>query len=306
MRNFAASVLASLVLAVPAWAVEPNDPLYPVQWALPRIGAPSAWDVTRGDGHLRVAILDTGCTGSLPDTPSYIRMEIGFDAVNGDADASDDHGHGTAVAGVVAARWGNAVGTAGLAPLVSVIPVKVLGATGSGTWKNLAAGIDWAVLKGARVILISASGASADPVEIAPVRNALDRAEAAGVLVVAAAGDSSGAIEYPARFANVLSVGAIDSSGLRAAFSAQGPELDLVAPGVLIRTTWTKDYRSQSGTAFAAAHVAAVAALYLSAVPGASLAEVRNRLLTSAEDLGPAGRDNQFGYGLVRADGAVK
>jgi subtilisin len=278
----------------------------------------SAWGVAHiqsGEAHARgvtgagvkVAVIDSGIDYNHPDiSQNYIG---GWDFVNDDSDPMDDYGHGTFVAGIVAAVY-NGAGVVGVAPDVELYALKVLDNTGNGWWSDVIAALEWAVSHG---IAVTNNSYGDDSVPFA-VRDAFDSAEAAGVLNVAAAGNSGNAdgggdnVIYPARFASVIAVAATDESESRASFSSTGPAVELSAPGVSIySTTLGGGYGSGSGTSFASPHVAGAAALVISVGVtdangnGRSNDEVREILVQSADDLGAAGRDNLYGWGLVNA-----
>jgi serine protease len=279
------------------------DPGRAAQWGLDAVGAPLAWSVTRGTGVV-VAVVDTG-VAPAPDLAG--RLLTGWNVIAGTADAADDNGHGTHVSGTIAENAENGLAEAGLAPEVSLLPVKVLDASGSGSDSDVATGIVWATDHAARVINLSLGGASSSRV----LSDAVAYATAHGVLVVAAAGNDAGPVGYPARIAGVLGVGAVDSTLARASFSNTGTGLDIVAPGVGIvqqtlgSSAGTFADASLSGTSMATPFVTAAAALVLALRPTSTPASVARTLERTAQDLGIAGRDPETGYGLVRADRAL-
>lgn len=276
------------------------------QWPAPQIGLPAAWDVTTGSSSTIVAVIDTGVQLNHPDLDAKITTgaNAGYDFANNDADPSDDHGHGTFVAGIIAAESntsGAGSGIAGVCWACRIMPVKVLGANGSGSTFSVAAGIDWARTHGAKVINLSLGASNADPTLQAAVDNAFN----AGVVVVAASGNSGGAVLYPAAFPNAIAVGANNSSGARSSFSSYGPELDVMAPGESVfSTSIGATYGWGSGTSFAAPHVAGVAGLMMSAGITAP-ADIAARLAATATDIGSAGFDNLTGWGRVDAARAI-
>jgi serine protease len=278
------------------------DPGRAQQWGLDAIGADAAWEVTRGAGVV-VAVVDTG-VAPAPDLAG--RLLPGWNAIARTADATDDNGHGTHVAGTVAEIAGNGLAEAGVAPEASILPVKVLDATGAGSDADVAAGIVWAADHGARIVNLSLGGSDASTVLADGVAYARGR----GVLIVAAAGNDGGAVGVPARLSGVIAVGAVDSSRARAPFSAGGTALDLVAPGVGILQQTLDGVggyadRSLSGTSMASPQVAGVAALVLAAGRAHTAAGVARLLARTALDLGLPGRDPAYGAGLVRADAAL-
>jgi Subtilisin-like serine proteases len=255
-----------------------------------------------------------------------------------DPHANDDYGHGTHVTGTIAENTDNGYGTAGIAPKAKIMPIKVCGPIPSPPYygcpdDKLAEGIEYAVQNGADIINLSIAG----PEQISDaVRVALADARNAGVVVVAAAGNGTngvghGTLDYPAAVDSVISVGAVGFFENRAGYSNYGKgeglnQLDLVAPGgdpaaegsssVILQQTYStctsasgftqfSPATSCSGTSMAAAHVTGVAALMESKFPGLTATQVRDDLHCSAEDLGDPGYDQQYGYGLVRADRAL-
>jgi serine protease len=283
-------------------ALEAPDPGRARQWGLDAVGVGAAWALTRGAGVV-VAVVDTG-VAPAPDLAE--RLLPGWNVIAGNDDAADDNGHGTHVAGTVAEVEGNGLAESGVAPEASILPVKVLSADGAGSDVDVAAGIVWAADHAARIVNLSLGGSEASIV----LADSIAYARRQGVLIVAAAGNDGGSVGVPARLGGVLAIGAVDSALVRAPFSAGGRALDLVAPGVgILQQTLdgAGGYadRSFSGTSMATPHVAGVAALAL-AVGRATTALGVSRLLTrTARDLGPAGRDEAYGAGLVRADAAL-
>lgn len=260
-----------------------NDPLVGQQWELDRIGAPLAWQATTGTGVV-VAVLDTGATFNHPDLQGAF-VSRGKDFINGDDDATDDHGHGTHVSGTIAANTNNGVGIAGIAYGAKVLPVKVLAANGSGGNDKILAGIDWASQQpGVKVISMSLGCSNCYQ---AALQTVIDRAYQRGVLVVAAAGnDGSNVPAYPAAYNHVLSVAATGQDDRRATFSNYGDWVDMAAPGVsILSTTKEGSYVAWNGTSMATPHVSAAAALLYALRPGLSVDEAQARLMDGT-DLG--------------------
>ena len=278
----------------------PNDPYFPNQWHLARIKASQAWDTTTGSTPITVAIVDTGILQSHPDLSANIVS--GYDFVNGDSDPSDDHGHGTKVAGAVGSVINNGVGVAGIAWQVKLMPIKVLGSDGRGAHSTIAQGITYATDRGARVINLSLGGTSYS----STLKAAVDYAAAKGTLVFAAAGNSSGPVMYPAAYDTAIAVSAIEKTDELASFSCYGPEIDLTAPGDYILTTTRSGYGHAAGTSLSCPIAAGVAALLWSANPTWSADQVLAHLKATADDLGEAGPDIYFGYGCVNAEAALR
>lgn len=278
--------------------VIPNDPRYPSAWHLPRIGAPWAWDESLGDGVV-VAILDTGVDPDHPDLAGQLLP--GWNFYDDNADTSDVYGHGTKVAGTVAAVGNNATGVASIAWRAHLLPVRISLPSGSAYVSTIATGLLWAADQGADVANISyaVSGYSS-------IQSAADYMRSQGGLVVVGAGNS-GSASTTAPSDSVISVSATDSNDSLAGFSTYGGFVDLAAPGVGIWTTTDGGgYAAPSGTSFSSPVVAAVAALVMSANSALTPAEVETILFETATDLGSAGNDIYFGHGRVDAAAAVQ
>jgi hypothetical protein len=277
-----------------------NDPLIASgqAWHLDRIQAFGAWDFTTGASTV-VAVLDTGVQATHQDLRGKILP--GYDFVNQDSDASDDFGHGTAVAGVIVAAANNLSGSAGVAHGASVLPVKVADSDGFAAYSDIAQGIRYAAEDGARIINISIAGNMVS----AALQEAIDDARDRGVIIVAASGNNGSAIPlYPASCAGVISVGATTDTDTLASFSNHGATLQVTAPGDGIWTTQTDPYRPYAawrGTSFASPVVAGVAALALSLRPEMTGAQAGELLRQSTDDLGAPGWDPQFGWGRISA-----
>ncbi|MEI7815352.1 MAG: S8 family serine peptidase [Coriobacteriia bacterium] len=276
----------------------PDDPDFSLQWAATKIGAPAAWDVTRGSS-VKVAVIDSGADLDHPDLIGRLDTANDWDFVNKDDVAQDDYGHGTHVSGIIAATTNNGIGVAGVANQCTILPVKVMGANGIGSTSAVAEGIRYAADEGASVINMSFGTPTGSDTLDAAVQYAVSR----DCVVVAATGnDGLRAVLYPAADENVIGVGSTTSSDALSYFSNYGPGVDIAAPGSSIySTTFDGGYGYKTGTSMAAPHVAGVAALIRSKNPSWSRSQVENQLLASALDLGAAGRDDDFGYGRVNA-----
>jgi subtilisin family serine protease len=280
----------------------PNDPHYWRQWNMPKIGAEPAWEITCGAAGVVVAVVDTGVDLDHPDLAA--NLVSGYNFINQGASPQDDNGHGTHVAGIVAAVTNNAVGVAGVAGGSRVMPVKVLSGAGEGTDYGVAQGIQWAADNGARIANLSLGG----PDYSQALADAVNYAYGKNMLVVAAAGnEGSNSILYPAALPGVVAVGATDNGDNRAGFSNYGDALDIVAPGVNIFSTfWNDSYVYLSGTSMATPHVSSVAALVLSLHPGYTAGQVESTLKNNAVDLGAPGWDPYYGNGRLDALAALK
>jgi subtilisin family serine protease len=254
-------------VVVRALDTTPNDALWPQQWGLRLIGAPRAWDATRGSGGIVVAVLDTGFDFSHPDLAGAAQRGTGTDLVNRDSDPSDDEGHGTSVAGVIAARTNNGEGQAGVCWACTLLPVKVMDSSGSGSTSTVADGIVWAADHGARVINLSLGS----PGTTSALGAAVSYAARKDVVVVAAAGNSGvNTPFYPAAYGDVISVAATNESDARYAWSNFGDWVKVSAPGCNVAPDRGGGYVGFCGTSSAAPIVAGIAGLALSLMPGAS------------------------------------
>jgi hypothetical protein len=308
------SALPGVEYAEPDYEVHihivPNDTLYTQQWAHPKINSPAAWDITTGDASVIVAILDTGVDLNHPEFQG--RLVPGFKPGGGSPD--DDHGHGTHVAGIVAAAGNNGTGVAGMAWQVSIMPIKVLDASGNGTHGGIAVGMDWAIRHGARILNLSLGGT----VPSSTLQNAVQEAHDAGVLVIASAGNCGGTNYsnngctsmnqpvYPAAYDQVIAVAATDYLDNRASYSNQGSYVDIAAPGSSILSTIPGGgYGNTSGTSQAAPFVSGLAALLWSVDPARTADEVKHIIQNTAVDLGSPGYDIAFGHGRINALAAL-
>lgn len=291
----------------------PNDTLWSELWNVGRVGAPAAWDSTRGDPNIKIAVVDSGVDAEHPDLAGRVDVANGFNLVDDTNDTSDVIGHGTHVAGIAAATADNALGVAGIADGCTILPVKVVGPNGTAASVDIAEGIRHAVDNDAKVINLSLAGYSYSQLE----RDAVAYARSKDVVIVAAAGnDNIYPVSYPARYPDVIAVGSTGSGAgnPRSAFSNFGPQLDLVAPGENIFSTVPTDtipprpslYEPISGTSMASPHVAGAAALLASKNTTWTATQIEAALKASAQDLGISGRDDLYGFGLLRIDRAMQ
>jgi len=279
-------------------AVYINDPLLAEQWGWYRIDADRAYESGVSGSGVIVAVLDSGVNSSHPDLSGKI-IE-GWNYVDNNDDVMDEDGHGTMVAGIIAAMANNSIGIAGVASNVSIMPLKVLSSSG-GSWTDLDKAILKAAHSGARIITMSLGGEYSRP--SMAIEAAINHAYQDGCLLVAAAGnDNNSEPFYPAACENVIAVAAIDQVSIKAAFSNYGEYIDFCAPGVNILTT-SKDgnYVYGSGTSFAAPFVTGVICLMVSQYPQLTNEQVITTLRAEAEDLGEMGWDQYYGWGLVNA-----
>lgn len=277
----------------------PSDALFADQWALPRIGWDNVYDTSTPSGQSVVAILDTGVDGAHPDLAGLLVHGATF-AGNAPAD-TDANGHGTQMAGIVAARVDNAEGVAGVAfDGVRLMPVTVLGADGTGSDADIIAGLVWAVDHGADVVLMSFSSPSYSPA----LQAALDYAWDHDVVLVAATGnDGVSTVTYPAGDRGVIGVSNTDEDDALNSSSNHGSATFLGAPGTSIVTTSLNDgYLSITGTSAAAAMVAGAAGLVRAFDPAATNGQVVYRLAISADDVASV---EDVGNGRLDVAGAV-
>jgi len=298
------------------------------------IDAPEAWNISQGSANTIIAILDTGIpmlSGALshPDLDDANKFILGPDYsdpnnLNGDS-VRDLRGHGSHVTGIASAETNNSTGVAGVAGNCKVMIVQVFNSSGSGFSSWFRDGVIYAVDNGAKVINYSGGG-GANSTKL----QAVQYADSHDVLLVAAAGnDNGGAIIYPAAYSasynNVIAVGATNHYDARASYSNIGSALNVVAPGGaggavddndIYATTpnypfaleaygVTQNYGYQSGTSMATPHVSGVAGLLFDLAPSLTPLQVRSTIEQTADDKGPTGRDNEYGYGRLNAFGAV-
>ena len=289
----------------------PNDPFWGTsdyQWGAKKIYTNVAWDKTRGSTGVKLCIIDTGLYKGHEEFYGYSRILRGYDFVYEDTDPNDPNGHGTHVTGIASAQLGNSKGMAGVA-MVSILPIRVLDAAGSGYDTDIAQGIRYCRDQGGHIASMSLGGGGSTT-----MRDAITYSQNGGVLNIAAVGnDGCACVRYPAGYSGVLGVGATDKSNVKAGFSNTGSHVDIVAPGVSIVSTYknisgcttAKCYVYLDGTSMATPFVSGVAALVKSYNTGLSASQISSRLTGTAQDLGAGGYDYSYGYGLVRADRAV-
>jgi len=285
------------------------QPLEVLPWGIDKIDAELVWPSGNTADPVKMAIIDTGIDVKHPDLTANLKG--GVSTVGYTTSYNDDNGHGTHVAGIVGAV-DNEIGVIGAGPAIDLYAVKVLDRRGSGYLSDVIEGLDWAIAHGMQVVNMSL-GTSAD---VLSFREAVQRVNSAGIVQVAAAGNSGGSVIYPAAYPEVIAVSATDNTDTIASWSSRGPEVDLAAPGVSIYSTYKgQTYKTLSGTSMAAPHVAGAAALVLNSAIGAydlngngvwDPIEVQNKLQDKAVDLGSHGFDNLYGWGLVNAFNAVQ
>lgn len=265
-------------------------PAETVPWGVDRIDADLIWDIATGVG-VKVGVVDTGIDLNHPDL--YVAGDVNI--INPRKSGKDDNGHGTHVAGTIAAT-DNEIGVIGVAPKANLYAIKVLDRRGSGWLSDVIAGLQWCIDNKMQVVNMSL-GTSSD---VQSFHDAVQVVSAAGIIQVASAGNARGGpVGYPAAYSEVIAVSAIDESDNIADFSSIGPEVELAAPGVEILSTWKGGgYNTISGTSMACPHVTGAVALAIAE----GVTNVRTALQTSADDLGDP---DLYGYGLVDAEEVV-
>jgi thermitase len=286
----------------------PNDYYYSSrQWGPGKIQAPAAWDILLdmgllSDPSITIAVLDTGVDLNHPDL--YGKIVQGYDFVNNDSVAQDDHGHGTHVAGIAAAETNNSTGVAGLSWGARIMPLKVLDEHGDGYYSDVADAVLYACDHGAEIINMSLGGSSYS----STLDQAVEQAYADGCLMAAASGNGYGnGVDYPAKYAETIAVAATNQNDQRAGFSDYGPEVDVAAPGEdIYSTVWNDSYSYKDGTSMATPYVAGLAAMIWTVDPSLTNAEVQDIIETTADDLGAYGWDQYYGHGRINAFAAVE
>ena len=293
-------------------SVEEDSKMFAIQdeitdWGITKVGAEKSWSNYTGAG-VDIAVIDTGANTSHPDLVDAVVN--GVSEVSYTTSYQDDNGHGTHCAGIIGARQ-NGTGVVGMAPQSSIYAVKALDSNGSGYTSDIISGIDWSIGQGVDIISMSLGSSTSSTA----LKSACDTANAKGILVVAAAGNtgsksatvrSKDTINYPAKYESVIAVGATDSNNLRAYFSSTGSELDVVAPGYqIVSDCYTGGTVTMSGTSMATPYVAGDLALLKQANPTYTSTQLRKLLQDTSKDLGPVGTDSLYGHGLIQAPSLV-
>jgi thermitase len=298
----------NLILKVDA---VPNDPRFGELYGMDKIDAPEGWDAAGlgafpATGGVKIGIVDTGIDQTHPDlsgqTVACAKSQGLLPIMSGSiqvGSCTDDNDHGSHVAGTIAAKANNGIGVAGVAFNADLVICKALGGPlGTGSTADVANCINWVASQGARVISMSLGGGASTTLQQA-VANAWNNGNGA-VIVAAAGNDGDATLNYPAAYAEVVSVAATDSSDARASFSNANADVEIAAPGVnVLSTVRGGGYATLSGTSMATPHVSAVAGVLRQLFPSDSAAAIRSRLDAAVNDLGPAGRDASFGFGRV-------
>ncbi len=263
-----------------------------IPWGVPHVKATDAQDLGYTGQGVKVGVIDTG----IDYTHEDLHVTGGISFVDGTTGYIDDNGHGTHVAGTIAAL-NNEMGVIGIAPNAELYAIKVLDQNGSGSYSDVVAGIEWAIDYNINILNMSLGGTA----QSKTLEKAVNKAYDSGILLVAAAGNNGyskkGTIGYPAAYSSVIAVGAVYQNNTRASFSSVGRQLELMAPGVdILSTVPNNGYESYNGTSMASPHVAGVAALIWEAKPNLSNVQLRNLLNETATYLGDS---FEYGNGLV-------
>jgi subtilisin family serine protease len=305
--------------------VVPNDPLYPEQWGLAQIDAPDAWDVVTGTADVVIAVIDAGLDTSHPDLANqlwtnpgeiagngvdddnngYIDDIHGWNFVDNNASLSDNTGHGTQVAGVIATSTNNSQGIAGMCWNCRLMIIKVVQPGGVANYSDIAAGVMYATQKGAEVINVSLGGYS----DSVTLRTAVEAASQTAVVVGGAGNDNKNSAFYPAAYGDhVLAIAGTDAADIKTSASNYGTWVDASAPAVTITTTFDGgSYGSTDGTSMAAPFVSGLAGLLRSQHPDWSANEVQAQIIHTVQDIDVVnpGYAGQLGHGRIDAGCAV-
>lgn len=260
-----------------------------IDWSISAYGLPSLWAKHQGEG-VRVGVLDTGIDESHPALAGAVIERRNFTK---DCSPSDTNGHGTHVAGIIAARGP----MTGVAPRAEIVSCKVLNNNGSGSLDAVARAILFAVETGCNILVMSLGA----PVRTANLTDAVAAADAAGVIMVCAAGNDGGKVSFPAAYEQTIAVGAVDRAGGVCEFSCRGREIDVAAPGEEITSCWLGGgYATLSGTSMAAPFVAGVLSLAIDQMPPPrGSAKARAVIQNTSTDAGSPGHDHLYGWGLI-------
>jgi len=257
-----------------------KDKKSPQPWGVKRIGAQDAWSISTGN-QIRIGVIDTGADFSHPD----LRYSLGrgINMFNRGMLPYDDNGHGTHIAGTIAASGGSR-GMMGVAPRSLVYPVKAFDHNGSAYVSDIILGIDWCIRNRMHIINMSFGMKNKSQ----SLQNIISKAHAAGIVVVASSGNDKKTrrVDYPARYPNTISVGATGKDGRIASFSNYGPYIDIYAPGEKVSSCWVGGgYHEMNGTSMATSHVSGAVALLLAARPGLQLSEIKRKLRRTARPI---------------------
>ncbi|GIO85736.1 hypothetical protein J25TS5_26680 [Paenibacillus faecis] len=282
-------------------------PLEQSEWSFQAVRPTTMWNQGYTGTGVKVAVIDSGILTTHPE----LTVAGGISTVDYTNDYTDDNGHGTHVAGIIAAK-SNGNARVGIAPDVQLYAVKAMDQTGNGTLQDVLEGMDWAIQNDMDIVNVSL-GTDTDSTIL---HNMMDQAYNAGILIVGSAGNSqvddygvpvpltTPTVNYPAKYSSVIAVAAVDKDNRRGDFSSVGDEVEVAAPGVAVLSTYVKGdgtpgYALSNGTSQAAPHVSGMLALLKQAHPAMSNVQLREELKKYAVDLGSPGRDIEFGFGAL-------
>jgi|GEM_PF-1462224 len=288
-------------------AASDTIPLEQSEWSFQAVQPTTMWNQGYTGTGVKVAVIDSGILTTHPE----LAVAGGISTVDYTSDYTDDNGHGTHVAGIIAAK-SNGNGRVGVAPDVQLYAVKAMDADGNGTLQDVLEGMDWAIQNDMDIVNVSL-GTDTDSTIL---HNMMEQAYSAGILIVGSAGNSqvddngvpvpltTHTVNYPAKYSSVIAVAAIDRYDQRGNFSSVGDEVEVAAPGVEVLSTYVKSdgtpgYALSNGTSQAAPHVSGMLALLKQAHPAMSNVQLREELKKYAVDLGSPGRDIEFGFGAL-------
>jgi thermitase len=296
----------------------PNDPLFGELYGLNNTGqtggradadidAPEGWDAAGlgafpASGGTTIGIVDTGIDQTHPElSGKVVGCADGLGGMVVEGECVDDSLHGTHVAGTIAAKANNATGVAGVDFNASLVICKALrGGAGVGLTSDVANCINWTHTHGAKVISMSLGGGASTTLQNAVAAAWENGGPTGSVLVAAAGNDGNSTVNYPAGYAQVISVAATDHNDAKASFSNTNADVEIAGPGVNVLSTIPGgQYAELSGTSMATPHVSGVAGVLWQLFPGDTANGIRSRLDGAVDDLGPAGRDQSFGFGRV-------
>lgn len=268
-----------------------------IPWGVTKVKAPEVWETTEGAG-IKVGILDTGIDGKHPDLRGQIKG--GVNTIDSSSPYTDDNGHGTHVAGTVAAL-NNQIGVVGVAPKAELYALKCFSSDGTASLTDIAQAIDWAIDQNIRILNMSFGSREPSQVLHRAIKSALKQ----GIIMIASSGNSAESVDYPARHAEVLAVGALGRNNKVASFSNYGNHLNYVQPGVDILSTWpvSPGYSTLSGTSMATPHLTGICALLLAQAPELTPIQLKKILDQSTVKLS-GNSPNKQGLGLVTASKA--
>lgn len=263
-------------------------------WGHEVIGVSLMQSASLSGKNIKIGILDTGIDRAHPD----LHVSAGRNFIDNNSNYQDDNGHGTHVAGIIASL-NNDIGTLGIAPNSSIYALKFLDTNGEGSTTDLAAAIDWAIQQDLDILNMSFGLSGSDPI----ITNLLDKAYKNDMLIVGAAGNEGvNSVAFPAKNANVIAVSAINKQKRLASFSNTGPQIEVTAPGVGVKSTYLNNqYTYMDGTSMATPYVTGYLALLKEKYSDKTNAELRALLRKNTEDLGATDRDSYYGYGLIKS-----